>query len=98
MFDANAVHPPVTGPESEEQRAREAAKQRMRDLLASLSPPPPIEELARTQGVRIPQNLEALQGGFSEEDFEGFDEFLDALRHGNLDLKRWIRNESPDES
>lgn len=98
MFDANAVNQPTTEPESDGYWTREQAEEHMREVLASLPPPPSLEELARAQGVRIPQQLEDLAGGFSEEDFDGFDEFIEQLRYGTLDPKWWLGRPKSDEA
>jgi hypothetical protein len=60
------------------------AERRMQELLASLPPPIPLEELARRQGVQLPQRCEDLPR-WPEDDmdaWDGFDEWLEELRHG----------------
>jgi hypothetical protein len=42
--------------------------------------PPSLEEMARRQGNEHPISFEELLGSFSEEDFEGFDEWLEEQR------------------
>lgn len=44
--------------------------------------PPSLEELARRQGIdpNKPVRFEDLLGSFTEEDFEGFDEWLEESR------------------
>ena len=39
-----------------------------------------FEELAKRQGIRPEEQLERIVGGFSEEEFEGFDEALERWR------------------
>lgn len=70
------------------------AERRMRELLASLPPPPTPEELARRQGKPWPpptwddlmRENEAFDWGNA---WHGFDEWLEAKRRGE-DTSRWI--------
>jgi hypothetical protein len=67
-----------------ERWTKEEGERRMSELLASLPPPPSIEELARAQGIRIPQRWDDLRR-WPEDDldaWDGFDEFLEELRYG----------------
>ena len=45
--------------------------------------PPSLEEIARRQGNTQPVSFDDLLGSFTEEDFEGFDEWLDEQRGHN---------------
>lgn len=97
MEDRKATQQSGDEPLCEERWTRKEAERRMREVLDSLPPPPPIEELARRQGVRPPQSLDDLPR-WPEDDleaWEGFDEFLEELRHGKGDLGRWARNVVP---
>jgi hypothetical protein len=46
--------------------------------------PPSLEEIARRQGhdLNKPVAFEDLLGSFTDEDFEGFDEWLEEIRRG----------------
>lgn len=82
-----------------ERWTREEAERRMHDLLASLPPPVPIEELAHQQGIHLPQRWDDLPR-WPEDDREareGFDEFLEELRHGKGDLRQWARGANSDD-
>ncbi len=77
----------------------EEEERRMRELIASLPPPPDLEALARAQGVLPITSLDDLPR-WPENDmdaWDGFDEFLEELRHGEGDLRRWVRDPKPDE-
>jgi len=52
--------------------------------------PPSLEELARRQGVKGPASFDDLQGTFTEEDFEGFEEALREWR------SEWRRTDGPE--
>lgn len=60
MVDIKSIPRSEDGSLREERWTKEEAERRMRELLAGLPPPPPIEELARQQGVRLPQRWEDL--------------------------------------
>jgi hypothetical protein len=73
MVNMNTVRQPPTDLNDDEKRIWEEEERAMRDLLASLPPPPSLEELARQQGVRIPQRWEDLipdwpKGEWDDED------------------------------
>ncbi|MCA1668428.1 MAG: hypothetical protein LC793_13760 [Thermomicrobia bacterium] len=94
MVNINTVCQPPADLNDDEKRRREAEARAMRVFLASLPPPTPIEELARIQGVRIPQRWDDLPR-WPEDDmeaWEGFDEFLEELRHDTGDLRPWMRD------
>ncbi len=77
---------------------KEEAERRMRDLLTSLPPPTPIEELARQQGVRLPQRWEELPR-WPEDDlgaWDGFDEVIEELRRNQCELQQRKRREEPE--
>lgn len=80
MVRTNAVRqipPDLTG---DEKRIWEEEERAMRDLLASLPPPPSPEEIARQQGVRIPQRWEDLSPDWPEGEWGGEDD-VDEVRH-----------------
>lgn len=82
----------------DEKRIWEEEARAMRALLASLPPPPSLEELARAQGVRIPQRWDDLPR-WPEDDMEawdGFDELLTEYRRGQLELEQQKRREDPE--
>ncbi len=96
---ARAMRKPNDKMPDDEPWTFEEAERRMRDLLASLPPPPSLEELARAQGVKSVTSLEELPK-WPEDDldaWDGFDEFLEELRHGRGDLRRWARDAKMDE-
>ncbi len=98
MVNMNTVRQPPTDSNDEAKRIWEEEERAMRALLASLPPPTPIEELARAQGVRIPQRWDDLPR-WPEDDMEawdGFDEFLAEYRRGQLELEQQKRREDPD--
>lgn len=69
----------------------EVAERRMRELLASLPPPVPIAELARQQGVRLPQRLEDIIPTWPEgewDDDEDFDVIREQWRDEQLALEK----------
>jgi hypothetical protein len=77
----------------------EDAARRMQELLASLPSPPSLEELARAQGAKPVTRLEDMPE-WPEDDldaWDGFDEFLEELRHGRGDLRRWAREQKSDD-
>lgn len=70
----------------------------MREFLASLPPPTPIEELARIQGVRIPQRFEDLIPKWPEgewDDDEDFDVIRKQMRVGEIEIMRRKLAERP---
>lgn len=77
------------------------AERRMRELRASLPPPPTPEELARQQGKPWPlptrddpmRESEAFDWG---DTWDGFNEWLAASRRGE-DISRWLRDPQPDD-
>jgi len=94
MVNMNTVRQPPADLNDDEKRIWEEESRAMRALLASLPPPTPIEELARAQGVRIPQRWDDLPR-WPEDDMEawdGFDEFLEELRHGTGEIRPWMRD------
>ncbi len=98
MADTKAIPRSEDGSLCEERWTKEEGERRMRDLLASLSPPTPIEELARQQGVRLPQRWDDLPR-WPEDDrkaWDGFDDFLDEFRRGQRELEQQKRREDPD--
>lgn len=98
MVNLNTVRQPPTDLNEDEKRIWEEEERAMRDLLASLPPPPPLEELARQQGVRIPQRWEDLPR-WPEDDmeaWEGFDEILAEYRQGQRALQQQKRREDSD--
>ena len=98
MADTKAIDEPADQSSRDVRWTREEAERRMRELLASLPPPPSIEELARAQGVRIPQQWETLPR-WPEDDLEawdGFDEFLEEFRRNQRELQMQKRREEPD--
>jgi hypothetical protein len=98
MADTKSIPRSEDGSLREERWTKEEAERRMRELLASLPPPPPIEELARQQGIHLPQHWEDLPR-WPEDDMEawdGFDEFLDEFRRDQLELEQRKRREDPD--
>jgi hypothetical protein len=77
MVNMNTVRQPPADLNDDERRIWEEEARAMREFLASLPPPTPIEELARQQGVRIPQRWEDLIPDWPEgewDDEEDFDE------------------------
>jgi hypothetical protein len=97
MFDANTVKQPATEPESDRFWTREQAEARMRELVASL-PSQPLKELARQQGVRIPQRWQDLipdrpEGEWDSE--EDFDAIREQMRAGEIEIMRKKLAETP---
>jgi hypothetical protein len=91
MVNINAVHQPPPGLNDDEKRIWEEEEREMRALLASLPPPPPLAELARAQGVRIPQSWEDLIPDWSDgawEDDEDFDEMQHRWKEEQLALEQ----------
>lgn len=88
--------------------ANTAANQPMADLqhdtahddpYKGLRSPIPLEEVARAQGVKPIKNMDDLPK-WSEDDldaWEGFDEFLDELRHGKHPRREWREETKSDE-
>jgi len=98
MADTKVIPQSENEPSREERWTKEGAERRMRELLDSLPPPTPIEELARQQGVHLPQRWDDLPR-WPEDDLEawdGFDELLDEFRRGQLKLEQQKRREDPD--
>ena len=98
MVNMNTVRHPPADLNDDERRIWEEEERAMRDLLASLPPPPSLEELARQQGVRIPQRWDDLPR-WPEDDMEawnGFDEILAEYRRDQLELEQQKRREDPD--
>lgn len=98
MADAKAVDQPASESESHEHWTRERAEEHMREFLASLPPPPSLEDLARAQGIKPIENIDDLPR-WPEDDldaWDGFDEFLEELRHGNGNLRPWVHDPKPD--
>jgi len=60
MVGTDAARQSPAGLNDDQRRMWEEEARAMRELLASLPPPPSLEELARAQGVRIPQRWEDL--------------------------------------
>lgn len=91
MFDAKtAANQPVA---DSERNAEES------DLYQGLRSPIPLEELARAQGVKPIKSAEDLSK-WSEDDldaWEGFDEFLEELRHGSRLRREWTEDMKADE-
>jgi hypothetical protein len=82
----------------DERRIWEEEERAMRDLLASLPPPPPLEELARQQGVRIPQRWEDLTPDWSESEWDGeedFDTIREQMRASEIEVMRRKLAETP---
>lgn len=90
MFDAKtAANQPVADPERDVEES---------DLYQGLRSPIPLEELARAQGVKPIGSVDDLPK-WPEDDldaWEGFDEFLDELRHGNRPRREWIQGTKSD--
>lgn len=79
MFDANAANQPEREPERTTERS---------DPYKGLRSSTSLEELARAQGVKPIESTDDL-AKWPEDDldaWEGFDEFLEELRHGTGDL------------
>ncbi len=94
----NTVRQPPPGLTDDEKRIWEEEERAMRDFLASLPPPTPIEELARMQGVRIPQRLKDLIPKWSEgewDDDEDFDVIRAQMRVGEIEITRRKLSEPP---
>ncbi len=91
MFDAKtAANQPVADP------GRDAEEG---DLYQGLRSPIPLEELARAQGVKPIESVDDLPK-WPEDDldaWEGFDEFLDELRHGNRPRRERTEDMKADE-
>ena len=85
MFDANVANQP--------QRDSEPNAE-WRDPYEGLRSSMALEEVARTRGVTSIRSADDLPK-WPEDDldvWEGFDEFLDELRHGVGSLRRWARD------
>ena len=99
MFDANPMNQPTTESEDDKHWTREQAEEYMREFLASLPPPPSLEELARAQGVKPIRSIDDLPK-WPEDDldaWDGFDEFLEELRHGTGNLRPWAHDAKLDD-
>lgn len=68
MVNINAIHQPPSGLNDDEKQIWEEEERAMRALLASLPPPPSLEELARAQGVRLPQRWEDLSPDWTKDE------------------------------
>jgi hypothetical protein len=100
MFDANTVNQSATEPENNGLWTQEQAEAHMREFLASLPPPLSFEELAHVQGVTPITNIRDLPR-WPEDDLEawdGFDEFLEELRHGQQEWAQQERDTDLDRS
>lgn len=98
MVETDAARQSPAGLNDDQQQIWKEEERAMRELLASLPPPPSLEELARAQGVRIPQRWEDLPR-WPEDDMEawdGFDEFLAEYRRGQRELEQQKRRDDPD--
>jgi len=85
MSDANAVNRPERDPERDAERGDP-----YEGLRSSIS----LEELARAQGVKPMRSIDDLPK-WPEDDldaWDGFDEFLEELRHRTGDLRPWMRD------
>ena len=99
MVDTKAVDQPATESESHEHWTQERAEEHMREFLASLPPPLSLDDLARAQGIKPIKCIDDLPR-WPEDDldaWDGFDEFLEELRHGNGDLRPWEHGPKPDD-
>lgn len=63
MADTKAVDQPASESESHEHWTRECAEEHMREFLASLPPPPSLDDLARAQGIKPSKILMIFPGG-----------------------------------
>jgi hypothetical protein len=98
MVNTNTVHQPPSDLNGDAKRIWDEEVRAMRDLLASLPPPPSLEEMARAQGVRIPQHWDDLPQ-WPEDDMEawdGFDEILAEHRRSQRELAQQKLHEEPD--
>jgi hypothetical protein len=98
MVNMNTVRQPPADLNDDEKRIWEEEERAMRELLASLPPPPSLENLARAQGVHIPQQWDDLPQ-WPEDDMEawdGFDEIVAEYRRSQLELEQQKRREDPD--
>jgi hypothetical protein len=98
MVNMNTVRQPPSDLNDDEKRIWEEEERAMRELLASLPPPPSLEDLARAQGVRLPQQWDDLPQ-WPEDDMEawdGFDEILAEYRRSQLELEQQKRREDLD--
>jgi hypothetical protein len=88
MVDTNAVSQLPTDLNDDEKRLWEEEERAMHELLASLPPPPSFEELARAQGVRIPQRWEDLIPDWPEGEWddEDFDVIREQMRAGEIEV------------
>lgn len=101
MTETTTPKPTDSDNEDDWPRPTPEAERAMREFLATLPPPPSAEELARRQGKPWPlptyDELVALTETIDWGDaWDGFDEFLDDLRH-DRDLSRWLVPEPQDE-
>jgi hypothetical protein len=90
MFDADAANQPRGDSEPNTERSDP-----YEGLRSSIS----LEELARRLGVKPIDSMDDLPK-WPEDDldaWEGFDEFLDELRHGNRPRREWTRDTKADE-
>jgi hypothetical protein len=90
MFDASAANQPERDSESNAERS---------DPYEGLRSSVPLEELARAHGMKPIKSMDDLPR-WPEDDldaWEGFDEFLDELRHGNRTRREWTRDTKADE-
>ncbi len=91
MVNMNTVRQPPADLNDDAKRIWEEESRAMRALLASLPPPPPLEELARAQGVRVPQRWEDLCPDWPEgewDDEEDFDEVRRRWKEEQLALEQ----------
>lgn len=91
MFDANtAANQPMPDQEHDGEQGDP-----YKGLRSSIS----LEELARAQGVKPIKSVEDLSK-WPEDDldaWEGFDEFLEELRHGSRPRREWTEDMKADE-
>ncbi len=91
MVNMNTVREPPSHLNDDEKRIWEEEAHAMRALLARLPLPPPIEDLARVQGVRIPQRWEDLYPdwpGGERDDEEDFEEVRRRWKEEQLALEQ----------
>lgn len=91
MFDANtAANQPMAHLQHDMEQD---------DPYKGLRSPIPLEEVARARGVKPIKRADDLSK-WPEDDrdaWEGFDESLDELRHGNQPRRGWKEETKPDE-
>jgi hypothetical protein len=98
MVHMNTVRQPPADLNDDERQIWEEEERAMRDLLASLPPPTPIEELARQQGVHLPQHWEDLIPDWPEgewDDDEDFDVIREQMRRNEIEIMRRKLMERP---